>query len=81
MRNIIRTLVLVAAFVAGAESAPARDRHDWTSGPLVESPFPADAEASLALPPLGSRVEDHKPNREERTGEPFPHNLAGVLLN
>ena len=47
MKRIIQTLVLTA-FIAATQSAWSivRDRHDWMPKPQVESPFPADAEAS-----------------------------------
>ena len=82
MTHIIRTL-LVAALLSAAQSAwsIARDRPEGTSGPLVESPFPADAEASSPRPPLGSHADGHKPNGDEHTAEPFPRDVAGVLMD
>ena len=82
MKRILQTLA-VAVLLTGAQSAWSivRDRHEWIASPLVESPYPADAEASFALPPFGSYVDEHKGGRQELMGDPFPFNLGGVMID
>ena len=43
--------------------------------------FPADAEASYNLPAIESYSDQHQSDREQQTGDPFPVNLAGVMID
>jgi hypothetical protein len=82
MKRIFQTLVL-AALVASTQSAWSivRDRHDWLPAPQVETPYPADAEASFNLPPLDTYADQHKGDKQQQPGDPFPVNLAGVMID
>jgi hypothetical protein len=81
MKRIVQTLVLTA-FLAGTQSAWSivRDRHEWMPKALVESPYPADAEASFTLAPFDTYADQHKGDRELETGDPFPANVAGIVI-
>jgi hypothetical protein len=57
-----------------------RDRHDCMPKVLVESPYPADAEASFTLAPFESYVHRHEGNRELQTGDTFPVNIGGIVI-
>jgi hypothetical protein len=82
MKRIIKAVV-VTALIASTQSAWSivRDRHEWLPSPQVEAPFPADAEASYNLPALDTYSDKHKGDREQQTGDPFPLNLAGVMID
>jgi hypothetical protein len=81
MKRIIQTLFLTA-LIAGTQNAWSivRDKHDWMPKVLVESPYPADAEASFTLAPFDSYADRHERDRELQTGAPFPVNIAGIVI-
>ena len=61
MKRIIGMLML-ATLLSGAQSAWSivRERHDRVPRPVVESPFPDDAESTFAPRPFGSYPDDDK---------------------
>jgi hypothetical protein len=69
MKRIIHMLFLTALIVATQSAWPiVRDQHAWLPSPQVESPFPADAEGGLNLPPLDTYADQHKGDKALRTG-------------
>jgi hypothetical protein len=82
MKRIVQALALTA-LIAGTQSAWSivRDRHEWMPKPQVVSPYPADAEASFTLVPFDTYADRHEGDRELQTGDPFPGNLAGIVID
>ncbi|HEV7802021.1 MAG TPA: hypothetical protein VGP15_13175 [Burkholderiales bacterium] len=79
MKRILQTLLLAAMFVATQSAwSIVRDRHDWL--PQVESPYPMDAEASFNLPALGTYADRHEGDKQNQQGDPFPANMAGIVI-
>ena len=82
MKRIIKAVVVMGLIVSTQSAwSIVRDRHEWLPNPQVETPFPADAEASYNLPALDSYSDHHKSDKEHQMGDPFPVNLAGVMID
>lgn len=82
MKRIIKAVVVMGLIVSTQSAwSIVRDRHEWLPNPQVETPFPADAEASYSLPAIDSYSDRHQGDREQQTGDAFPVNLAGVMID